>query len=248
MTTLIRKAGAGDVAAIFAIRTSVRQNHLSHEEMAARGITPTLVAELLETTGPGWIAEINGEPAGFAMADLVEACVFALFVAPGFEGRGVGRLLLAEAERALFARHERIWLETGTGEHIRANGFYRRMGWQAVGPAENDQTRYEKARPAFSGSTSRKGYWMGMVSVEDAENYPRYVEANAAAFAKYGATFLVRGGRHESPEGPAGDRHVVVEFSSFDQALACYRSPEYQAALELRRAFSSAHFVIVEGV
>ena len=94
---------------------------------------------------------------------------------------------------------------------------------------------------------SKKGYWMAMVDITDPETYPRYVAANAAAFEKYGAKFLVRGGRSEQPEGHAGDRLVVVEFESYEQALACYESPEYQEALKLRLAASTAHFAIVEG-
>jgi uncharacterized protein (DUF1330 family) len=96
--------------------------------------------------------------------------------------------------------------------------------------------------------SAKKGYWIAMVAVEDAQNYRRYIEANAAAFEKYGAKFLVRGGRHEDPEGFFGDRHVVVEFESFEQALACYRSPEYQHAVKFRLAFSKGSFTIVEGV
>lgn len=95
---------------------------------------------------------------------------------------------------------------------------------------------------------SRKGYWMGMVDITDPENYPRYVAANKAAFDKYGAKFLVRGGQGEVLEGPAASRLVVIEFDSYEIALACYHSPEYQAALKLRRQFSSVHFAIVEGV
>lgn len=95
---------------------------------------------------------------------------------------------------------------------------------------------------------AKKGYWMAMVDVTDPDNYPRYVAANAAAFEKYGGKFLVRGGRNEQPETPAGSRHAVVEFESYEQALACYHSPEYQAALKLRQQYSTAHFVIVEGV
>ena len=94
---------------------------------------------------------------------------------------------------------------------------------------------------------SRKGYWMAMVSVLDEENYPQYIAANKAAFDKYGAKFLVRGGQSSSPEGFAANRHVIIEFESYEKALACYHSPEYQAALKLRRAFSASHFAIVEG-
>lgn len=95
---------------------------------------------------------------------------------------------------------------------------------------------------------SKKGYWMGMVEVTDPDNYPKYVAANAAAFEKYGAKFLVRGGQSEVFEGPGASRLVVIEFDSYQTALDCYHSPEYQAALKLREQYSSAHFAIVEGV
>ena len=93
-----------------------------------------------------------------------------------------------------------------------------------------------------------KGYWMVSVTIRDPDTYRRYIEGNAAAFAKYGGTFLARGGRHESPEGPTGTRNAIIEFDSYEQALACYNSPEYQDALKHRLASSSAHTVIVEGV
>jgi uncharacterized protein (DUF1330 family) len=94
---------------------------------------------------------------------------------------------------------------------------------------------------------TKKGYWMVSVEISDPENYPRYIAANKAAFDKYGARFLARGGKYESPEGPTGSRNVIIEFETFEQALACYNSPEYQEALKLRLAYSASHFVIVEG-
>jgi len=94
----------------------------------------------------------------------------------------------------------------------------------------------------------KKGYWMGMVDVTDPENYPRYIAANKAAFDKYGAKFLVRGGDGQVFEGPAANRLVIIEFDSYQTALDCYNSAEYQAALELRKQFSDAHFAVVEGV
>ena len=93
-----------------------------------------------------------------------------------------------------------------------------------------------------------KGYWMVSVTIRDPDTYRRYIEENALAFAKYGARFLARGGRHDSPEGPTGTRNAIIEFDSYEQALACYNSPEYQAALKHRLAASSAHMVNVEGV
>lgn len=94
---------------------------------------------------------------------------------------------------------------------------------------------------------ARKGYWMAMVDVTDPENYPQYIAANKTAFDKYGAKFLVRGGRGEVLEGPPASRLVMIEFDSYQTALDCFHSPEYQAALTLRRKFSTAHFAIVEG-
>lgn len=95
---------------------------------------------------------------------------------------------------------------------------------------------------------SKKGYWMAMVNVHDADIYQKYIDANGAAFSKYGAKFIVRSGRHSNPEGPTGNRHVVIEFESYETALACYDSREYQEALRSRLAASTAHVVIVEGI
>ena len=77
---------------------------------------------------------------------------------------------------------------------------------------------------------SKKGYWMAMVDVTDPDNYPKYIAANKAAFDKYDAKFLVRGGQGQVFEGPEASRLVVIEFESYQTALDCYHSPEYQAA------------------
>lgn len=92
-----------------------------------------------------------------------------------------------------------------------------------------------------------KGYWIGRVDVTDPEAYKRYVEANAAPLARYGARFLVRAGRSEAVEGEARARNVVIEFPDYDTALACYRSPEYQAAMAHREGASVADILVIEG-
>ena len=94
---------------------------------------------------------------------------------------------------------------------------------------------------------SKKGYWIALVDVTDPETYKKYIAANAAAFSKYGARFPVRAGRYHNPEAPTGNRHVVVEFDSYETALACYKSPEYQEALKYALVAGTRHFVIVEG-
>ena len=63
-----------------------------------------------------------------------------------------------------------------------------------------------------------KGYWIAHVDVADAEAYKAYQSANAIAFAKYGARFLVRAGRNEPKEGALRSRHVVIEFKDSQSA------------------------------
>ncbi len=92
-----------------------------------------------------------------------------------------------------------------------------------------------------------KGYWIAHVDVADADAYKGYVAANAAAFSKYGAKFLVRAGRYEPAEGATRSRQVVIEFADYETALACYRSPEYQVAKSLRDTASHGDLVIAEG-
>jgi len=92
-----------------------------------------------------------------------------------------------------------------------------------------------------------KGYWIARVDVTDAEQYKAYVAANAGPFKAFGARFLVRAGRFENPEGSSRTRNVVIEFPSYQAALDCWQSPEYQAALQLRLAASSIDLVIIEG-
>jgi len=92
-----------------------------------------------------------------------------------------------------------------------------------------------------------KGYWMVRVSVRDQARYPDYLAAARVAFEKFGAKFLVRGGAFEAMEGGARERNVVVEFKDHATALACYRSPEYQAARAIRQKYAEADFIVIEG-
>ncbi|MGD1880403.1 MAG: DUF1330 domain-containing protein [Kiloniellaceae bacterium] len=92
-----------------------------------------------------------------------------------------------------------------------------------------------------------KGYWIARVDVGDEEAYKKYIAANAEPFAEFGARFIVRAGRFETMEGTSRSRNVVIEFPSYDAALACYRSPAYQKAIALRSGASEADLVIIEG-
>jgi len=93
-----------------------------------------------------------------------------------------------------------------------------------------------------------KGYWIAHVDVNDPEGYKGYVTAAKAAFDKYGAKFLARGGACEATEGRGRARNVVIEFPSLKAAQDCYHSPEYSAARAIRQKFADAEMVLVEGV
>lgn len=93
-----------------------------------------------------------------------------------------------------------------------------------------------------------KGYWIAHVHVTDPEEYKKYVEGARAAFEKHGARILARGGRHQEVEGAMGrERHVVIEFPSYEAALDCYHDPDYQAARRFRAEAGIATIVLVEG-
>ena len=92
-----------------------------------------------------------------------------------------------------------------------------------------------------------KGYWIARVDVHSDEGYKPYAAANPAIFKKFGGRFVVRAGRFEAPEGTARSRNVVIEFPDYESALACYRSPEYQANIKVRLPHSLAELVIIEG-
>ena len=97
-----------------------------------------------------------------------------------------------------------------------------------------DRRRLRGAAAAASGSppaaAARKGYWIAQIDVTDPEGYKPYTGGGPAAVGQFGARYLVRGGAREVTEGKVRSRTVVMEFPSYDAALACYRSPDYQAA------------------
>jgi uncharacterized protein (DUF1330 family) len=92
-----------------------------------------------------------------------------------------------------------------------------------------------------------KGYWLAQVDVTNPDGYKDYLAVNQIAFRKYGGRFVIRGGRHEAVEGACRSRLIVIEFPDFDTALACYRSPEYQHAISLRKDHSTVDVAVVEG-
>lgn len=88
--------------------------------------------------------------------------------------------------------------------------------------------------------------WIAHVNVTDAEAYGRYAKEAGPAIAAHGGVFLARGSRYQQLEGAEKTRNVVARFPSFDAAVACYHSPEYQAALVHAQSAAERDLVIVE--
>lgn len=92
-----------------------------------------------------------------------------------------------------------------------------------------------------------KGYWIARVDINDPDGYPDYVNTAKPAFERHGANFLARGGETHSLEGENRARNVVIEFPSVQDALDCYNSAEYQAAVKIRQKVADSELIIVEG-
>lgn len=88
--------------------------------------------------------------------------------------------------------------------------------------------------------------WIAHVTVTEPEAYGRYAKAAGPVIAAHGGVFLARGGRYRQLEGKDRARNVVARFPSFDAAVACYQSDEYQAALAHAKGASDRDLVIIE--
>lgn len=138
---IIREATRSDVPALVVVRGAVKENILTsdipHERIVAG----------LEVRGKGWVAEHEGQVVGFSIADLDESMIWALFLLPAWEGRGLGAALLERAVGWLWREGcECIWLTTEPGS--RAEGFYEYLGWTRVGMTEKGEVRFELQRPS----------------------------------------------------------------------------------------------------
>ena len=151
---LYRPATLADLDQLYDIRFSVLEN----QEPDPTAIpAPRVTAVLVE--GGSFVCECEGRPVGFTMASASgrEPNLFALFVRPGFEGRGIGRRLLAMAEgwlKAAGVREARLSTEPDT----RADRFYAEAGWErgSVGP---DGEAVPHGRSVRVGAASHSAAW-----------------------------------------------------------------------------------------
>jgi ribosomal protein S18 acetylase RimI-like enzyme len=137
---IFRETQPRDVDACFSVRERTRQNPIPREWLASVGITPESSAADLESGRvKGRVCEHDGQVVGFCSGDTRTGEVLVLAVLPEYEGKGVGRRLLAEVVGALRAQgHRRLWLAASPDPAIRAHGFYRSQGWMPTGERDGN--------------------------------------------------------------------------------------------------------------
>jgi uncharacterized protein (DUF1330 family) len=90
------------------------------------------------------------------------------------------------------------------------------------------------------------GMWVAHIDVSDDERYAEYVEGSSRVIPSYDGTFIARGGRYQQKEGKDYPRNVLVRFPTYDRAVECYESDEYQAIVEIAKGSSDRLLTILE--
>ena len=135
---ILREAAIADIPQIQIVRNSVKENALSNPDLVSDQDCETFIT----VRGKGWVCEIEEQIVGFAIADLKGNNIWALFLKPEFERKGIGRALHNIMLDWYFAQtKETVWL--GTAFNTRAEEFYRKAGWKEVGTHGAGEIKFE---------------------------------------------------------------------------------------------------------
>lgn len=135
---IIREARVEDIPQIQVVRNSVKENTLSNPDL----VTDKNCEEFITERGKGWVCEIDGKITGFSIVDLKDNNIWALFVDPDFEKKGIGKKLHDIMLDWYFTQtKENIWL--GTSPNTRAELFYRKSGWNEIGIHGKNEIKFE---------------------------------------------------------------------------------------------------------
>ena len=133
-----REAEVDDIPQIQFVRNAVKENVLSNPAV----VTDDDCQEFITERGKGWVCEIDNSVVGFAIADLEDDNIWALFVLPQHEGKGIGKQLHDMMLNWYFNQNkESVWL--GTAPNTRAEQFYRKAGWRETGIRANGEIKFE---------------------------------------------------------------------------------------------------------
>ncbi len=135
---IFREATKNDIGQIQVVRNAVTENTLSNPAL----VTDKDCEDYMMNRGKGWVCEVEGKIVGFAIADLVDHNVWALFIQPGFDKKGIGRRLHDDMLDWFFQQTtQTIWLSTSPG--TRAETFYRKAGWKETGVYGKGEIKFE---------------------------------------------------------------------------------------------------------
>lgn len=135
---IFREAVITDIPQIQIVRNLVKENTLSHPGL----VTDNDCKDFITVRGKGWVCEIDNRIVGFAIADLKDNNIWALFLDPEFEKKGIGQQLHRTMLNWYFAQTKtKVWL--GTSFNTRAERFYRKAGWTAVGLHGTKEIKFE---------------------------------------------------------------------------------------------------------
>jgi GNAT superfamily N-acetyltransferase len=135
---IFREATIADIPQMQIVRHSVKENILSNPAL----VTDKDCEDYLTSRGKGWVCENNGLVVGFAIVDLIDKNIWALFVHPDFEGKGIGKKLHDTMLGWYFNQtKETVWLSTAF--NTKAENFYRKAGWKEVGKHGKNEIKFE---------------------------------------------------------------------------------------------------------
>lgn len=135
---IYRQAEIPDIPQIQIVRHTVKENTLSNPAL----VTDADCKEFITQRGKGWICEVNGDIVGFSIVDLKENNIWALFLRPEFEGKGIGKELHRLMLDWYFTQTKTtVWL--GTAPNTRAEKFYTNQGWKNVGMVNKGEVKFE---------------------------------------------------------------------------------------------------------
>ncbi|MFM9838999.1 MAG: GNAT family N-acetyltransferase [Cyclobacteriaceae bacterium] len=149
---LIRVARVDDIKQIQLVRMAVIENALSDSSK----VNVNDYFEFLTTRGRGWACEINKEIVGFSIVDFERNSIWALFVKPEFEQKGIGRRLHNTMLTWYFAQtQENVWLTTSA--NTKAELFYTKSGWAKVGVDIEGEIKFEMTYDSWRRLSNRVG-------------------------------------------------------------------------------------------
>lgn len=141
---LLREATTADIQSIQVVRNSVTENTLSDPNL----VTDADCEEYITQRGKGWVVEVDHKIVGFAIVDCLENNIWALFLEPNFERKGFGRQLHTTMLDWYFSqKRDTLWL--GTAFNTRAEQFYRKAGWNAIGTHGTKEIKLEMTYDAW---------------------------------------------------------------------------------------------------